>query len=307
MIEVVTIGWLTVDDIVLTDGACRQNVPGGGALYSAIGAKLWIDGVGINSVVGRPYAEMTRREIRARGISTAGITDTAGNGLELWLLHETATDKQQVPKLSSSPARELDEERRPPPPAYAAAQGYHIAPQSPASSIANAKSLAGGEGRVVTMDILSDTFIDSTLYKDLSFLRFLTAFLPSEAEIMRIWRPSSIEAWLTDNAKTYGCHMVAKLGERGCLLCEAGSGDITHVPALPVAVRDTTGAGDGFCGGFIAGLTMGKTPIECAAMATVAASYVVEAFGALATPLPTPEDRRHRLRLALEQARPVRS
>lgn len=307
MIEVVTIGWLTIDDIVLTDGACHQNVPGGGALYSAIGARLWLDGVGINSVVGRPYAEMTRREIEARGISTAGITDTAGNGLELWLLHETATDKQQVPKLSSSPAHELDEERGPLPLSYTAARGYHIAPQSPASSIANAKRLGGREGRAVTMDILSDAFIDSTLYRNLSFLRFLSAFLPSEAEIMRIWRPSSIEAWLTDNARTHRCHMVAKLGERGCLLCEAGSGSLTHVPALPVAARDTTGAGDGFCGGFIAGLAMGKTPTECAAMATVSASYVVEAFGALATPLPTPEDRLHRLRLALDQACPARS
>jgi sugar/nucleoside kinase (ribokinase family) len=307
MIDVVTIGWLTVDDVVLTNGTCRQHVPGGGALYSAIGAKLWVDGVGINSVAGRPYAEMTKREIEARGISTEGIGETSGNGLELWLLHETATDKQQVPKLSSSPAHVLDEERKPLPPYYGTARGFHIAPQSPPSSIANAERLGGGEGRMVTMDILSDTFIDATLYKDLSFLRFLTAFLPSEAEIKRIWRPSSIETWLIDNAKVHKCHMVAKLGERGSLVCESGSGNLTHVPALPVAATDTTGAGDGFCGGFVAGLTMGKSPIECAAMATVSSSYVVEAFGALATPTPTPEDRLYRLQLALERARPFRT
>lgn len=304
MIDIATIGWLTVDDIVLTDGTCRLGVRGGGALYSAVGARIWNDSVGIHSVAGRPHYAETRRQVEARGIDGTGIGRTDGNGLELWLLHESEVHKQQVPKLTSTNALELDAMRGPLPEAYASACAFHIAPQGPESGLANASHLAASPGRpVVTMDILADDFIDANAYRDLGFLSHLTAFLPSEAEIERIWSPPSIERWLIENAETYGCHMVAKLGERGSLVCEGKTGALTYVPAFSVHVVDTTGAGDGYCGGFVAGLAAGHPLVACAAMATVSASYVVEACGALATRQPTVDERNERLQLALSAAR----
>jgi ribokinase len=307
MIDIVTVGWLTMDDIVLTDGTCSLGVPGGGALYSAIGASLWSPSVGIHSAAGHPHHEETCRRVRARGIDIAGISQSAGHGLELWLLHESEVHKQQVPKLTSESALDLDDERGDLPPSYAGARGFHIAPQGPASSRTNAARLSGLPSRpIVTMDILSDRFIDASLYEDLSFLGELTAFLPSESEIRRIWRPASLEGFLTENAVRHQCHMAAKLGERGVLLAEAGTGTLTHVPAWPAAVADTTGAGDGFCGGFLAALVAGH-PLDLAgAMGTVSASYVVEATGALATAQPDKTDLAARLAHVEAGIRPVR-
>ena len=306
MIEIVTLGWLTTDDILLTDGTYEKAVRGGGALYSAVGAHIWNAEVGIQSVAGKPYFVETCRLIEERGIDSSGINQVEGNGLELWLLHESDVHKQQVPKLSSSKALDLDRDRGPLSGLYAKARGFHIAPQGPESSIANAKRLGTMQaGPIVTMDILSDDFIDSSLYRDLDFLEHLTAFLPSQAEIERIWCPSTIESWLQENAVRYGCHMVAKLGGRGSLVCEASTGKLFHLPALTADVRDTTGAGDSFCGGFVAGLVDGKPPATCAAMATVSASYVVEACGALATELPTTEQKRARLEVAQAAIRPL--
>ncbi|WP_457938413.1 carbohydrate kinase family protein [Mesorhizobium sp. 10J20-29] len=300
MIDVVTVGWLTVDDIVLTDGSCRQHVLGGGALYSAVGAQIFAGGVGVNSVCGGPYFDGFLRQAGARGLDTNGVTCSEGNGLELWLLHESEIHKQQIPKLSSSTAEEMDSERRPLPQVYKSAKGFHVAPQSPAGSLSNAKGLSHLPSKpIVTMDILSDVFIEARLYEDLSFLQHLTAFMPSESEIRRIWQQTDIEAWLRSNALRHKCHMVAKLGERGSVVCEAGSGRIIRVPALPVEMVDTTGAGDAYCGGFIAGLVAGRPLAECAAMGTVSASYVVEACGALATCQPDPVERETRLREVL--------
>ena len=62
---------------------------------------------------------------------------------------------------------------------------------------------------------------------------------------------------------------------------------------------DTTGAGDGYCGGFLIGLIAGRPLSECAAMGTVSASYVVEACGALETIRPRAADRDARLRRVL--------
>ena len=304
MMDVVTIGWLTVDDIVLTDGTCRKGVIGGGALYSAVGAQFFTDQVGIHSVCGRPYFDRVTADITARGLDAEGIGPIDGNGLELWLLHESEVHKQQIPKLSSSTAVEMDRQRGPLHAAYRTAKGFHIAPQSPAGSLDNVKALSAlGRSPIVTMDILSDVFIDARAYQDLSFLDNLTAFMPSESEVMRIWGPENLEEWLRSNAIRHNCHLIAKLGERGSLVCEASTGRLADVPALHVDVLDTTGAGDAYCGGFVAALVAQRTLIECAALGTVSASYVVEACGALATARPQSADWSARFNQALSNVR----
>lgn len=299
--DVVTIGWLTMDDIVLTDHRCRPNVLGGGALYSAVGAQIWTANVGIHSVTGRPFLDEVRDAIERRGLDKLGIGAIVGNGLQLWLLHESATDKQQVPKLSSSSADEMDRGRGPLPAAYATARGFHIAPQSPAGSIETASRLGAlPNNPIVTLDLLSDEFIDRRLYADLDFLDHVTAFLPSEAEVTRIWDPADLHAWLRQQASDHVCHMGVKLGELGSIVCDAQSGRLIRAPAFPARVVDTTGAGDGYCGGFVAGLVNGRPLAECAAMGTVSASYVVEACGALETERPDPAERDARLKTVLQ-------
>ena len=305
VMDVVTVGWLTRDDIVLMDGTCRRDVIGGGALYSAIGAQIWGSQVGIHSITGQPFLEAVRAEIDARGIDTAGIVAIPGNVLQLWLLHESETAKQQVPKLGSSAADEMDRGRCPLPAAYTGARGFHIAPQTPAGSIDSVRRLGRLSGRppgrpVVTLDLLSDEFIDRRLYADLAFLDGVTAFLPSEAEVDRIWSPPDLPAWVQETATTRGCHVGVKLGAQGSLICDAQTGDLTHVLAYPADVIDTTGAGDAYCGGFLVGLLDGRSLAGCAAMGTVSASYVIEACGALQTRLPDRAERETRLRAVLE-------
>jgi sugar/nucleoside kinase (ribokinase family) len=304
MIDIVTVGWLTMDDIVLTDHSCLPGVLGGGALYSAVGAQVWSDRVGVHAVTGRAICDDARARIAARGLDADGVGAIEGAGLQLWLLHESETFKQQVPKLGSSTADEMDRGRGPLPQSFRLARGFHVAPQTPAGTAKNVRKLSALPHRpVVTVDILSDEYIDRRFYADLGFLRGASAFLPSEAEIMRIWRPSDIAAWLRETASRLKCHMAAKLGERGSLVCDAESGALIHTPAHPVKVVDTTGAGDSYCGGFVAGLAAGRPLAECAAMGAVSAAYVVEAYGALETRRPTAADREARLRRTLAATR----
>ncbi len=293
-----------MDDIVLTDHSCRPGVLGGGALYSAVGAQIWSDRVGVHSVTGRAIYEDVQAQIAARGLDGEGVSAIDGGGLQLWLLHESETFKQQVPKLASSTADEMDRGRGPAPQSYREARGFHVAPQTPAGTAENVRTLSALPHRpVVTVDILSDEYIDRRLYVDLGFARDASAFLPSEAEIMRIWRPSDIGGWLRETASRLKCHMAAKLGERGSLVCDSESRVLIHTPAHPVTVVDTTGAGDGYCGGFAAGLAAGRPLAECAAMGSVSASYVVEACGALATERPGVAARQARLDRVLAETR----
>lgn len=71
---------------------------------------------------------------------------------------------------------------------------------------------------------------------------------------------------------------VVKLGAKGCFVGDAREG--FSVPAFPVQVVDTTGAGDCFAGAFLAGLRRGLSPREAARLANAAGALSVRRPGA---------------------------
>jgi sugar/nucleoside kinase (ribokinase family) len=300
MTDIVTIGWLTIDDIVLEDYTCKPRTIGGGALYSAIGARIWHAPVGLHTVTGNEYFGSVIQEIKEYGLDTTGVRAIPGNGLELWLLHESATEKQQVPKLTSSTANEMDAGRGSLPEAYSTARGFHIAPQTADGSLENVNLLSTLPSRpIVTLDLLADAYVDTAPYRDLSFLDRITAFLPSKEEVERIWRPKNLSDWVRSKATGYARCVAVKMGVNGSLVCDGTGRSVYHVPAFTTQVVDTTGAGDSYCGGFLAGLVLGRPVLECAAMGTVSASFTVEFCGALAMRKPEPGERDKRLQTVL--------
>jgi nucleoside kinase len=56
-------------------------------------------------------------------------------------------------------------------------------------------------------------------------------------------------------------------------------GERHFVPVVPVRLVDPTGAGDAYRAGFLTGYMRGYTPVECARIGTVTASFVVEKPG----------------------------
>jgi len=86
--------------------------------------------------------------------------------------------------------------------------------------------------------------------------------------------------------------VVIKLGAEGCYL--AAPCRSIHVPACPAdAVVDATGAGDAFCGGFLAGLLNGLDPTEAARLGHVAAVHVIAHRGGHAGAPALAEVRQH--------------
>jgi sugar/nucleoside kinase (ribokinase family) len=78
-------------------------------------------------------------------------------------------------------------------------------------------------------------------------------------------------------ARDYGA-VALTLGAEGAVLA-AGSGRPTRIPAKPVAVRDTTGAGDAFCAGFLAAWLTGSDLASAARAAAETAAVAVSAIG----------------------------
>ncbi len=79
--------------------------------------------------------------------------------------------------------------------------------------------------------------------------------------------------------------VVLRMGEAGAYLATA-DGVRVRIPAYPVVAVDATGAGDTFCGSFLARILAGDGPEPAARYASVAAALACTGYGAVA-PIPT--------------------
>ena len=115
-----------------------------------------------------------------------------------------------------------------------------------------------------------------------ALLNGVTAFLPSQDEISNLFWGDTYDLWkMAEKVSMYGCeYVVIKCGPRGQLLYDAQTKRKWEIPAYPARLADPTGAGDAFCGGFLAGYCKNYDPLEGVLYGNVSASLKLEGSGA---------------------------
>ena len=79
----------------------------------------------------------------------------------------------------------------------------------------------------------------------------------------------------------HGCEfIVIKRGARGQMLYDSISKKHWEVPAYAARGIDLTGAGDSFCGGFLAGYQKTYDPVQAVLHGSISASLTIEGSGA---------------------------
>jgi cytidine kinase len=296
VVDLVTIGYLTLDDLVLNDDRVLRNTPGGGALFSAVGARTWSRTVGIHACSGGDYPAEFLEFIREGGIDVQGISAGPPRSLRLWLLEEDGLRKQQLPKLASAEAQDMDAARRGLPSVYRGAAGYHVAPALPATqrkTISQIREFAPGAW--VTLDIWAEPFFDARPYLEPGFLAGFDAFLPSDKEVEALWGLDDLPGVMRHLASSGPVIVAVKRGERGSLVFDREHDRFWEVPIVPVNTVDSIGAGDAYCGGFLAGLIETGDALEAVLRGTVSASFAVQGYGALSGMGATREEVNRRL------------
>ena len=110
--------------------------------------------------------------------------------------------------------------------------------------------------------------------------------LPNETELVFLAKEmygltieDSIEM-LKEFATLSNTNMVVTIGPEGALLYMPSENmSVIHIKTIPVKVKDTTGAGDAFCGSFAYGLASGLAPEKAIKLANVLASDSVQRNG----------------------------
>lgn len=92
------------------------------------------------------------------------------------------------------------------------------------------------------------------------FFEHLDVFLPNDTELMAITGESDLDAAIAAMAPRVPV-LAVKRGGKGA--SGVVDGHRIDVPAYPVRVKDTTGAGDTFDGGFLAAWLAGKSVEDC--------------------------------------------
>jgi ribokinase len=269
---------------------------GGDVFYSGLGAALWGERVGLWSRVGDDFPAVHLEMLERAGLDTDGIRRLPGSTLRYWVLYEWDGRRHFIYRTPEERFYILSPEPKELPRHYAdQARAVHVAAlpfDNTALAVRHASTLPGKP--LVTLDTHED-FVAGFQDRIAALLPMVTAFLPSREEVASWFGDDDPARYIVDLLAFGPESVVIKMGADGALLRSRGMRQTVLVPPVPVTVRDVTGAGDAFCGGFVARLTQTGDCLEAALGGAVAASFAVESHGSLALVGVDPEERDRRL------------
>ncbi len=299
----VIVGRLTIDYFVTADDRVHGGLVGGGLAYSAAGAGLWSPSVGLVGRLGQNFPQSARESLHRQALDLAGLQD-----MDRPLPH-TAFFAYQDPKerLNGKPTahflrigkelpkvllkyeaeanRRLDEDLDPEaadlPPDIGLAKAAHIAPVSWRRASVLTSALRERGIHLISLDPHS-AYLRPGEHDQLKvLLRDVDAFLPSLSQAQRLFKRPPASNWeIAEIFAAWGARFVVlKCGEAGQLVYDGAHDRRWKIPAYPAPVRDVTGAGHAFCGGFLVGLSTTADPLEAALRGNVSASFAVEGIG----------------------------
>lgn len=300
-------GRLRRDYLLPPAGRPLIDVPGGNLLYAAAGLGIWDRNIGLLARVGEDYPHEWLRSFERLGWDTRGIHILAGAldlryfqaRLEPFTFLRTnpvthfARMNLPFPKslLGYQPPSDTGDRKtvspaspRPAdiPPDYLSTHAAHLCPLDYMTTSRLLSIFRQANVTFLTLDPSAALMTATSLEDVRNLVQGVTAFLPSEEELRALFWGCSNDLWqMAEALGTYGCEfIIIKCGARGQLLYDSISKKRWEVPAYASRVLDLTGAGDSFCGGFLAGYQKTYDPLQAALYGSVSASLTIEGCGA---------------------------
>lgn len=270
---------LIIDDLVFDDGRQITGLLGGGGPQTAFGMRLWSTRVGLFASVSNDLPTVFIDWFTQAGIDQTGLLYRGAHSLRAWQhvnekgkrVQEWQTDLAEI-ALHFNRSVELL------PAAYRHAAGFHLGihAEAPDWRFIDGLKASGGCLSLETFRPVSQPLPGNCLQKILAAADIFSCNLHEGRSLTGLLEPVEIIQHLMEN----GARVVTlRLGEHGSIAAEAGSGTAWHVPAVPVTVVDAVGAGNAYCGGFLAAYQQNFDLATCAACGAASASLMIEQWG----------------------------
>ena len=273
---IVVISNIIIDDIVLPDGARRASVLGGAATYSAIGAASWWPQVAIVAGVGGDLAELAGGRLARLGLRDEGLLVRDPQTIRNRLVYLASGERTETPTLGIEHFARMQTTPDDIPEALLPAAGTYIfrddspefwrrfAPRRAQLGTTLWEWQAGGATPGAWLSIHA-------------FLRTVDVFsltLSEARDLLHTREPEDIASQLLDAGVNI---VVLRMGAAGALIAARRGRLRLHPPASSVV--DVTGAGNAFCGGFLAGWCSTQDLEQAARAAAAAAAQTMLDYG----------------------------
>ena len=302
-------GKLNREYILPPSGQPLLDSPGGSLLYAAGGLAVWDKSIGLVGRVGEDYPHQWLRALDERGFDISGVRtlrELQNVDLRAFIAFTDTNERSQSNAVSHFARRQLtfpksllgyqppDETRkdpREPEPASPSAldvpkdfrdvRYVHICPFDFVSQSQMVNLFRGGPNQTVSLDP-APGYMAPAFWRDLRLvLQGITIFQPSEDELRALFWGETNDLWeMARRVSEYGPQIVViKRGSHGQMVYDVSGNHRYEIPAYASRMVDPTGAGDAFCGGFLAGFQKTNDPLISALHGSVSASLKIEGSG----------------------------
>jgi len=298
-------GQLTREYLLPAVGHPRLDIAGGSLLYSAAGLRVWESEIGLVGRVGNDYPREWLNQCMSRGFDTSGIHIISRNlDVREFIAYSESFEANRINPVSHFARRDMtfpksllgyqppDDKKKPDresmlivtdiPNDYLTARAALLCPMDLVTQTQLIAGMKLGSVHTFVLDPGPATMTRTARRELPALLNGVTAFLPSQEELCNLFWGETYDLWkMAEAVSMYGCeYVVIKCGSRGQLLYDANNKRKWEIPAYPARLADPTGAGDAFCGGFLAGYCKNYDPLEGVLYGNVSASLKLEGSGA---------------------------
>jgi sugar/nucleoside kinase (ribokinase family) len=279
-VDVLVIGHLSIDRILLPSRTAPFTVLGGAAAYTSLSAKRLDATASVISKVGGNFPEAYLWWLRQEGIDLSGVVKKADQpSTSFELVYSADLSERKLNLKGKGPPIELTDL-----PEYLKAKSVHIAPIANEVSFevierlkqcSNVLSL-DPQGLLRSFDEAGNVTENASV--DKRILSLINIYKSSQTEILALTGQSDLKAAIKAVHDFGVGTVIVTLGTKGSMLSIEGAQ--FNIAACPSQVLvDPTGAGDVFIGGFLTEYLRQKELIWCACVGSAAASFVVEGIG----------------------------
>ena len=274
--DLVCLGNLSIDDVVLPDHSVRLDCFGGDTIYAALGAHWWSGAVRFVAPAGADFPEEHLAYLNRAGMETRGLPRRSIPGVHYRVVYADNNQREWTMLSGDGDFGQLSPTVADIPGDYLDSRSFLLLAMdlSAQESLAPALRAHG----VLALDP-QEEYIPGNEARVLAMLKNVDVFLPSSEEVSRILGHQDYEKACRQFADCGPGVVVVKMGDEGSLIYDSKKERFYRIPPFKTKVIDTTGAGDTYSGGFMAMYIRSGDLLKAGLAGTVSASFAIQDFG----------------------------